>query len=518
MSWDYRSVASRSKYPSTASIRRRATGRNNWLRRSHWIIGAFATVSLSVLFLLAESSLPFWVASAFLLLVWGGWAWKHPLSAFASLIFVWVVLYTRAAIPIFQVEGGGNRGGVMVGDLLWITFAVAWLVRFVLAPRAALPIRSERVDFLLVLLFLYIGLSFVLPILGVLAGAPASFAIPGIRHLQWASFAWFGYWFAQRVSASEMLKIVFIVLSVAGLFHALYSSVQLFVFFGVLPYDWLELDRLFAQRFPRNWFFYPRTTGLFVSPNSYGMFGAVLLICPAAITFSRVQVSLAVKTLLGVCGLWALATSASRTGLTGSTGGIIAVLSAAYLKAVFHDNNQQLYKVIKFAAIASLATVGGTVLVFLFLPPVLVERFALLLLTFTEGAAADPNAIARIELWQEAIQVYEEQYPLGSWVPLSHITGKTIDSYWVTLLVQGTPVYLFVFVVFLIGMVWRGMNLAFSTTERSLIGYAGAGMGTMIGISSFTESPILQPQILVPFWILVGLLFTKSKPCAHFYS
>lgn len=501
--------------PSGTHNRYRVRWGDYWLYHSHWLVGLLTTASLSILFLLMEPSASFWAMSAFLLLLWGLWAWRHPFSAFASLIFVWVTLYTRTTIPMFQVEGSGNRGGIILGDLLWVVFAGVWLAHFALNPRSTLPIMRERVGFLLLLLIPYIGLSVLLPILGVLAGAPASFAIPGVRHLQWVSFAWFGYWFARRMGILELLKMVFAVLSIAGICHTLYSLVQLLVFSETLPYTWLELDRLYRQRFAFSWFFYPRTTGLLVNPNSYGLFGSVLLIFLTALILSGMQLNPLLKALSGVCGLWAVATSASRSGLTGLTAGVVILLAIAYLKAVFYSDWHQVSRVVGLTLKVLLSVVGSVgVLLFLF-PSNLFDRFSLLMLTFFEGASADPNAIGRFELWQGAIQLYEERFPWGSWVPLGYITGNPIDSYWVTLLVQGTPVYLFAFLAFLVGVLWHGVNLAFTTTERSLVGYIGAGISVMVGVSSFTLSPILQPEMLVPFWTLVGLLLAKSKPCAH---
>lgn len=478
-------------------------------------IGGMAlTLLLCALFSWAEPASGLWLASGTLMVVWGVWAWVQPLQAFAALLFVWVTFYTRASLPLFQVEGGWNRGGVGLGDLLWLIFIAAWLTRRSLLEGWRPSVPRAHVDPLLLLLTPYLLLSVLLPIAGVLVwGYPPSYAIPGARHLQWVSFTLLGYWFCQRYGMASVTKAFLTALVLAGVAHTLYALVQLLAPLGVLPGEWLLPDQVFAQRFTTTWFFYPRTTGLLVNPNSYGLFGSVVLIFLGTLLLARVRVGAGIQLLLGLTGVWAVATSASRSAIVGLLMAGALMGFAFLLKAAAPKDERSLTWLVGFLLKTLLAAGVAATVAFLFLPPHLTQRVMLLVGVITEGLEVDPNAIGRLEFWEGALRAFEEQAPLGTWVPAGYALDTPIDSYYVSLLVQGTPLYLFAFLMLLFGTIWRGLGVL-PTTSRfaNWTGFAMIGIGALIGGASFTLSPLLETQTLVPFWLLIGIGLATQRP------
>jgi hypothetical protein len=480
-----------------------------------WGAGIGLTLPLGGLFSLAEPSVAMGAVSGLLLIGWAIWGWFYPQLALACLLLLWLTLYQRASLPLFQVEGGWNRGGLGLGDLLWFVFALIWLIQRT-STRNGLPFaRGKRPDLLALLLMLYLGFSVLLPILGVLIGGwSPSYAVPGVRHLQWASFALFGYWLVRRYGIEYVGRLLLTVLALAGVLHALYTLIQLLAPLGAVPWEWLLPDQIFAERFATTWFFYPRTTGLLVNPNSYGLFGAVVLLVLSAFLLSRASLGTGNGFLMGIAGVWAVATSASRTALVGLVTGLLVISTMSALQAILRRDEKSIFHVIGF--IMGLFLIIGVTIVslWLILPAHLLERVTLVLRVALEGSAVDPNAIGRFDLWGQGLQAFEERFPFGTWVPAGYALGIPLDSYYVSLLVQGTPLYLGLFLILLgaiMGRAWR-MGLV-NKPPTGGTALALAGIVALIGVASFTLSPLQEPQTLVPFWFLlgVGIATTGSK-------
>lgn len=473
--------------------------------RMGWGWGMTLTLILGALFSGMEPSSGLWLAGSVLMLAWGLWAWCKPLQAFVALLFVWITFYTRASLPLFQVEGGWNRGGLGLGDLLWLIFIAALLTQSVLMGRWRLS--TERADWLLLLLTPFLLLSVLLPILGVLVGGyPPSYAVPGARHLQWASFALIGYWLCRRYGMESVVRGFIVAFMLGGMVHALYALVQLLAPLGVLPYEWLLLDQVFARRYANTWFFYPRTTGLLVNPNSYGLFGSVALILLSASLLSGLRIGSSVQLLLGLTGLWAVVASASRSAIVGLLAGVMLMGIALMLRGFALMDKESLIRLAKFLLRTLLAVGALAITAWLFLPPHLTGRVMLLVGIVAEGAEVDPNAIGRFDLWEQALRLYEEQAPLGTWVPAGYAFSIPIDSYYVSLLAQGTPLYLLAFLSLLFGILWYGWRALLTASRLSIwVGLAMMGTSTLIGVASFTLSPLQETQTLIPFWLLIGI-------------
>jgi hypothetical protein len=468
--------------------------------------------------MLMEPSGTLWLLSALLLIGWSVWAWFHPLAAFGCLVWVWITVYARASLPLFQVEGLGNRGGLALGDLLWLAFIGLWLARALLSEKIPLKLPKWYIDPLLLGLLPYLGLSVLLPLLGVLGGWSPSFAIPGLRHLQWVSFAWIGYALCRQYGMLPLGRSTLIIFTLSGILHAAHALIQLLVPLGVLPSDWLVLDQTFASRFAVTWFFYPRTTGLLVNPNSYGLFGMVLLLIWGACLLARVRLGRGLSAFLVLSGLWAMLTSASRTAIVGLTAGAFLLWAAVLLKGVATRDRKDVAQAVGLLLKVVSVLIAGFTLTALLLPPHLFQRLAMLTEIITAGAEVDPNAVGRFDLWASALQAYEERYVAGTWVPAGYALASPIDSYYVTLLVQGTAIYLMAFLVWLFVLLMRGWQMTQATVPVvAAIGLATIGLNASVAATSLTLSPLLEPQVLTPFWLLTGfgLAFRKcEKSCS----
>ncbi len=490
----------------TRAVRATPAGSEAIASTGAWLIGAGLTVALCLLFMLGMPSATFWAVAGFLLLAWGLWAWKYPLPAFACLVFVWITVYNRAALPVFQVEGLGNRGGVALGDLLWIICFGIWLLQRVRLSRWHFAFSIERVDILLVYLVPYLLLSVLLPILGVLMGGwSPSFAIPGVRHLQWVSLALMSYWAVRTHGLEHLWRVMLWVFVVASIAHTLHALIQLLAPLGVLSSDWLILDKEFAQRFTATWFFYPRTTGLLVNPNSYGLFGAVVLLLLSACLLARLRLRFGATWLLGLSGLWAVLSSASRSAIVGLVSGALVLGAIVLMRAMLTHDERYLVRLAGFTGKVVIVLGIVPALADALLPSHLLERVVLLAGVVMEGAEIDPNAIGRFDLWESALQAYETEFVWGTWVPAGYALKSPVDSYYVSLLVQGTPLYLLVFLIALLGVLWRGWQMTLTSLPLTVAaGLALIAIEALIAASSLTLSPLLETQTLTSFWLLVG--------------
>ena len=472
-----------------------------------WGIGTILTLLLGALFVAAEPTITTGVASSLLLCGWAIWAWRYPRWAFACLLLVWLTVYNRATLPLFQVEGGADRGGLSLGDILWFLFALVWLSQRNALNNALGFIRNKRSNPLLLSVLAYVVISFFLPIWGVVTvGWSPSYAIPGMRHLQWSSFALFSIWLVHQYGVQSAWRLLLTALTIASVLHALYALIQYLATPGTISVEWLFLDKIFADRFTTTYFFYPRTTGLLTNPNNLGLFGAAVLLILIASLLARSPLGTGSAVLMMLSGLWVIITSASRSALVGVVLGwgvlsIVSVLQAMlrYNKNIFHH---------RISIVTGLFVVLGiaTILFWLLTPETTRKRAEMLIRVAIEGASEDPNAIGRLDAWAQALQNYDERFPLGTWVPTAYALGTFVDNYYVCLIVQGTPLYLGLFIC-LLGAVVKQALRAGLANDPPVVGTALAllGMVALIGITSFTLMSLETAHIIALFWFLLGV-------------
>lgn len=474
-------------------------------------LGELLTLVLIGIFALGKPSPSFWVLASAGLFLWILWAFRQPVHAFSALLFVWITVYSRSTIPFFEVAGGGNRGGVALGDLMWLGFVGAVLLETSL--RGIHFPTTRPVSIYTLLMVPYVLLAFTLPLFGVFFGDwPLSYGLPGIRQIEWTSFAVLAYCLARQFSTGAVIYSLLPSVVLAAVLHAIYSVLQLLAAKGLIPYVYLFLDKIFSERFVKTWFFYPRTTGLLVNPNSYGLFGALVLVILVAVILSELRLGKQYKILVLICSLWAVFTSGSRSAILGVLVAFVILLISLIIAKVLKREEKLVGRALRlgFFVILVLAPIVFTVSIFL--PEVLRKRLLLIKEILVRGPEADPNAIGRIESWSKAITKYWHDYPFGTWVPPGYAFSAAIDNYYVVVLTQGTPVYLIAYVLFLLGVILLGFYLLDQTpAESKWVGLTLLGFGGVITGASFTLSPLLEPQIIVLFWSMIGIAFAMVK-------
>jgi hypothetical protein len=296
------------------------------------------------------------------------------------------------------------------------------------------------------------------------------------------------------------------VLTIASVLHASYALIQYLATFGTISIEWLFLDKVVTERFESTHFFYPRTTGLLTNPNHLGLFGASVLSILLASYLARAPIGSVSALLMSLSAGWVLATSASRTALVG----VLITLGALSVIAVLQttlrsDGNSMHYRVgclIRLLLILSVATV----FLWFLTPEHSRERIILLIDVAIRGASEDPNAIGRLNAWERALRSYEEQFPLGTWVPAGYALDTFVDSYYVCLIVQGTPVYMGLFICLLIAVLSRAWEAGLANdTSVAGAGLALLGMTILVGIASTTLIPLEKAHVTALFWFLLGV-------------
>lgn len=469
---------------------------------------------LSIFFLLKETpSVSFWLVVFLLFLVWFIWTLKNFALSFFITLFIWITLYSRTTMPFFAFEGPGNRGGVALGDFLWIGLMFAMSL-FILLNKQKITI-SNKFWGLSIFIWLYPLFVVLLPVLGLLTGRwPFSFVTPALRQIQWASFALLGYLLAKRYEYKIIIRYLIKTVFVSAIVHLIYSLVQIGASFKIIPDFYLFLDQLFKNRFQISWFFYPRATGLFVNPNSYGVFCAMVLILAISIIISGYKLNRIEKILFFATSIGGMLLSGSRSGVLGF---FITLLLLGF--AFIFMNKGDIKRTLHFSFTVLILAIVFIPGIWLLLPEILKNRFFLLFQTVSEGVAVDPNAIGRVLMWKEAITEQLRNYPFGTLVPPSYALNSAIDSYYVTTLVQGTIIFTILFLLFMISVTNLGVTLIKKAKlECKLIGSTLIGFVGVIAGASFTLSPILQPQVIALFWSVLGFGFALRRYKEEYHS
>jgi len=105
-------------------------------------------------------------------------------------------------------------------------------------------------------------------------------------------------------------------------------------------------------------------------------------------------------------------------------------------------------------------------------------------------------------------------FPLGTWVPPSYATGSAVDSYYVATALQGTPAYTLVWLLFLGSVITLGLKV-YQRSHVPLKAAAGLVLSGWAGVmagAGFTLSSMLQTQLIVPFWALIGITLAMIMP------
>lgn len=473
------------------------------------------------------------LAAAALLTAWALLSSRRPLDAFTAVLVVFAVAHARLSLAgVFSVAGRADRGALTLGDVLWLGLVIGfalWSVR----TGEAIPVST----FLAAPLVPYLAMAVSLPILGVLAGDwPLSFALPGLRHVQWASFGLIACALAREHGQARVLDRVLGVLGAAGLVHLAYASVQVAFASGVLGPAWVRLDRLYEARAAGvgAWFIYPRATGFMVNPNVYGMMAALVLTAGAAALLAGRRREGPRRP------AWAVAMVASGGAgvlLSSSRSALLAVAAACLMWAALALIDRRLgARAIVVGGSAAALGLSSLVLAWPVLPGNLRQRLASLTAVFSTGVMADRTGMIRAREWGWLWTRFRPDHPWGSWVPVAYASGSAVDSYYLETTLQGTPLFTLAWLGALAGVVvlaYRGLAEAAATRAATAPAgaaptHAAAPDGSALATSALlaaawaaalaaaclTLSAMLQPEIVVFFWTGVGLAAYGARGAA----
>ena len=508
MHWAYEIVNRQSSAKAYAPMH---TATNS---RTAWLFGGVLTVALCLLFMLETPSVLFWLAAGALLLCWWLWALKHPLPAFACLVFVWATVYARASLPMFQVEGGDNRGGLALGDLMWLLFVAAWAIVWLRTKYGRFSASFLDTNIISLPLVAYVALSIILPLVGILFHSyPFSYITPSIRILQVAVLSVATYQLIRTYGVTAVMQCLLGILALSGLLHAVQALLQILVSMETIPVEWVVLDHVYKERFSLSWFGYPRTTGLWVSPMQYGPFGMFLLLMVEAWTLAGMSLSRGLKATLYLSSLWALLSSASRAGIIGAAAGLLVMYLVLTARFLFWRDAERFLNLASAALKRVVAIAVALLFVSAVVPEVLLRRVALLGTVATQGAQYDPSTAARLDLWREALNTYEQGYVWGTLVYPSFVVRQEVGNYthnfYIDLILQGTPFYLFVFVLTLVSFWWQGWRMCLRSKTSSVVAAGLFVIGATIGFAlvQLTDDKIHMAQ----FWIAIGFGLMRQR-------
>ena len=425
--------------------------------------------------------------------------------AFSMLFFLFILAYTRLAIPVFPVSGPGNRGSLAICDLMWFSLLSVTLIKKLFLIRR-IKIRKSY-PFSLWLLLPFVLFATLLPLIGIFTGNwPYSYAIPGLRTIQWMSLACISCYIAHHYGLKKTLSQIFQILLFVSIIHMFYASIQLGYYFGLLSRSWIVLDNLFSQLHSYSWFFYPRLTGLYTNPNSYGIYSAVVFLLSLAMFMERIHLDHIV--------LWSIGLISSLFGLlfAGSRSSYIGLISAfmIYIFLLAPKSKNYILRGTIFMLTILLSGLSTFLAFWPLFPEMLKGRLIRFFYLFLQGSQIDENAQARIEEWHRLWNYYISDSPYGTFVPPSYATDSPVDNFYIFTAIQGTPIFTAFWLLFLMGVLGLGWQALQKSREKLLRcnGLILIELSGCLAGASLTMSPMLEPQIIVTVWILIGLALT----------
>lgn len=423
---------------------------------------------------------------------------RFPLGGFFGSVLLQISLYDRLVVPL-----DASGGGIAVGDCLWIGLLAGMvLLSF---PRGIPVPRNGRYGAEVWAIWPYLILATLLPVIGVIAlSYPAAYALPGVRQLQWASYAPMAAFLCTRYGSDRVARFALRALVIAGVGHVIYGIVQFAFGMGWLSAIWITPDLIYNTQQGQVRFFYPRATGLLVNPNSLGAFSALVF---AMILAFRPQRFLLVDRRLNT-----IATAVAILGLVlaGSRSALLGVLVLLAFLIVLSGFSRR----VAAGGIVHVMALGLGLLAVLpllrdYLPQIMVERFGRLFDIFRSGAEIDPTANARVVEWNMLWDMYLRDHILGTWVPPSYALNSPVDSFYVYSAIQGTPFLTIWWLVFMGGLASMGLRVYAREDLEDRRGFglllflaAAVFLGTALGMS-----PMSETQMITYLWVMVGIAY-----------
>lgn len=456
---------------------------------NYHLLNIYIVIFLALFIGLISLNLNLIIISAGFVLIFGWlyFSFRYIKQAYLVLLIILVLLYSRLSIEI-----SGHT--LSLFDFLFVTFSLMFIVRILICKQEKL-ILLPTLNITGVIILLYIFMAVVLPFLSVFLGFDLNNITSGIRFLIWIIFALLGVMLSQN--DSNMLKKILSVFIVVSLIHTLYAFLQYGVFVHFLPEDLLFFDKIYEKQHSIAWFFWWRATGLFVNPNTYGVYSAIVALIELGIILTRLE-----NNGLRKLALFAFPFTIVGILLSGSRTGLLCFVLPSLLMLF----------VVKNIKAIGLFIFGGLTFIILFIvvskisDSAISERMMGIINVLTEGVSGDRNMIGRVVQWEEAISNYLEYYPFGTWAPPSNVFDLAIDSYYIYTLTQGTPIFTIIFSIMIIAIIFRCYKLFHFNLHKqpllSCIALINVGTAFSFAIGSALLSPLLQPFLAVIFWEL----------------
>jgi hypothetical protein len=404
---------------------------------------------------------------------WGAWLAFTPIEPFTvrALDALWIVLALGASIMLVRRRRASSHGlGHPLAALAFWPFMVAMMV---------------------------------LPVLGAIgnAGVPLSGLSSSLRFAIIATLPLLVSWL--RIDRAAFWRGCLLGLTLSVAVNLGYATLQSAEFAGFLPARTLPHHQL-SGFLPQSRFNdVGRASGLFLEGNHLAYFGSIAAVVFAGRFMLRPRAS---------SMLWSFAALALPL-LGNSRSALFATLAALFIMpilvlAVRHRTSKRL---LPYASVALLALVAFALLAANV--PVLhralrIDRIEGSFAVLRGGLEADGSIRTRVlDLWPTAVATFEA-HPLGLGVEPSTRIG-TIDSAWLTYLLQGSLPLVLLFALFLGGAVALGLRTVRrgATPEARAVGLSLAAAAIIVAVGSVVLSPLHVPSVMLLFvalWIVAA--------------
>jgi len=467
--------------------------------------GLIVSGCLLFLFTICDFNLWFILAAAILILIWSLWSISNPLLAYGVIIFVWVNLFYRASIFIMPLEGYTNRGSLYLGNIMLTVFLVSNFVKYLKSHKTVRIIKPSINT--TIFLFPYLLFSILLPVLGILSGQwPLSYATSAIRNMQWILITVLAYLLCNKYSSSAVIRMTFKVLLFSCCLEVSYSVLQM-VYVYVFPAQYPYLDKVFMETHPFDWLKLGRATGLTVNPNSLGLQGLVFMSLFFSSLLSGNYVNAWLRVFLGLASVWLIVSSGSRTALLT----LFALLSfVAFIDVIKREKLSLLRRI---GLVATILTSGAVTWALVSnMSDRLQTRLSSVLAIPFQGFLSDVSFGLRVETWQAAF-VYLSEHPFGSLVPPNYALQQALDSYWVYVIVQGSAIYLLMFILFIAAVITlavRSINNIEPMTRCA--GYFLLLVVLTALIGGISMATFQDPMVIILLYEFIGIaIYNESK-------
>ncbi|MCW2738297.1 MAG: hypothetical protein JWN97_2941 [Nocardioides sp.] len=343
-----------------------------------------------------------------------------------ALLTTWLVFGARVTVSLST----GGRGTLAILEPTLILLGVAIWCCTPTGRGKIVPARmywaSAGPLFLLLLL---------LPIMGVTAG---THGVRSLYSIAMVAVPW-SIFMVGRVAGDPRTWARGVTVSIW--IHGSYGAVQLLGRLSLLPdaiSEWITAWDLSSQAaYAESYIVSQRSTGMLINPNSFGLWSVLAVVFSVFYLKGRIR---AFSIALALAGVYA---SESRTAMVALIASVIAVaVTGKGLDAIFR------MVALIIAAAVPLAVLSWFGVLQSFVAVNALERMRSGWLAVT-GRGVDENLAGRVEAWNFA-STLSADYWMGTWGPPQVTLGRSIDSQYLAMFLQGSLPLLLAYLLLLI--------------------------------------------------------------------